>query len=58
MVITAGVIQTVLSINYVYMDVVISQWVTYIATTMCNALQDMSVVIINAMNVDLQAHLQ
>ena len=54
----ARVIQTVLSIIYVLMDIVIGQWVKYIATIMCNALQGMSVVIIYAMNVDLQTHLQ
>ena len=58
MVITARVIQTVLSIIYVIMDIVIiSQPVKYIAIIMCNVLLGMSVLNINALNVDMQTHL-
>ena len=53
MVIPAREIQTVLSINYVLMDIVISHLLKYIAIIRCNVLQSMTVLKINALNVDM-----
>ena len=60
MVIPARGIQTVLSINYVLMDIVISQGqrLKYIAIIRYNVLHSMSVLKINALNVDMQADLK
>ena len=59
MVIPAQGIQTVLSINYVIMEIVIGHLLQkYIAIVRCNVLQSMSVLDINALNVDMQADLK
>ena len=59
MVIPAQGIQTVLSINYVIMEIVIGHLrLKYIAIIRCNVLQSMSVLDINALNVDMQADLK
>ena len=59
MVIPAREIQTVLSINYVLMEIVIGHLLLkYIAIVRCNVLQSMSVLDINALNVDMQADLK
>ena len=59
MVIPAQGIQTVLSINYVIMEIVIGHLrQKYIAIIRCNVLQSMSVLDINALNVDMQADLK